>query len=78
MEKPKISSCLVGVVLGAIVGLLSGMAFASGWFATGTLLVITFFGYFLGAILENRSIFGFGTSAGVDRDPKNPLLCFFA
>jgi hypothetical protein len=29
------------------------MAFASGWFATGTLLVITFFGYFLGAILDN-------------------------
>jgi hypothetical protein len=53
MEKPKISSGLVGVTLGAIVGLLSGMAFASGWFATGTLLLITFFGYFLGAILEN-------------------------
>lgn len=53
MEKSEISSCLVGLILGAIVGLLSGMAFASGWFATGTLLVITFFGYFLGAILEN-------------------------
>ena len=53
MEKSEISSCLVGLIVGAIVGLLSGVAFASGWFATGTLLVITFFGYFLGAILEN-------------------------
>jgi hypothetical protein len=53
MEKSKFSSCLMGTILGAIVGLLSGMAFASGWFATGTLLVIVFFGYFLGAILDN-------------------------
>lgn len=53
MKKSQISSCLIGIVLGAIIGGLAGVAFSFEWIATAALLGFVFFGYFLGAILDN-------------------------
>lgn len=53
MGKSKVSSCLTGVLLGAIAGALTGIALHFGLASLATLLALVFFGYFLGAILEN-------------------------
>jgi high-affinity Fe2+/Pb2+ permease len=53
VEKSEISSCLAGVIFGAIVGGVTGIALYFGLWALAAIPAFVFFGYFLGAILEN-------------------------